>query len=202
VQHLCPRLCPWRLWGASKLTRYACCHCLLQVAVQALLEAWPSDKEWRASLPTLASEVSQLGPNHRSALLLSSCPTVCTLGIRLAVWSSRRGTRPATLHYICQWLQASSPLQVSAVSTLFPVHACQLSTAVGRHDRWRKLVQGAPDSTAGGAAAHRAGWSAAGSSCCAPAEPPCAGPQGQGRVSPQGRVVQLLRERWIVCSLS
>ncbi len=72
VQHWCPWPCPWRLWAASKLTRCACCHALPQVAVQALLEAWPSDKEWRASLPALARELFQLGPNHRSAF-----PLIC-----------------------------------------------------------------------------------------------------------------------------
>lgn len=47
---------------------YALCFMLsavVQAAVQALLEAWPSNKEWRTSLPALAADVSQLGPNHR-----------------------------------------------------------------------------------------------------------------------------------------
>lgn len=40
---------------------------MFQAALEALLRAWPSDKEWRAALPALAADVSKLGPSHRSA---------------------------------------------------------------------------------------------------------------------------------------
>lgn len=121
-----------RLWTVCKLTRCACCHWLLQVAVQALLEAWPSDKEWRASLPALARELSQLGPNHRSAP-----PSICDNAADRASDSltgfSRCQARPATMLWTRWCLRGWVPLQGSAVHILSPgacmvmLNACRLA---------------------------------------------------------------------------
>lgn len=108
----------------------------VQAAVQALLDAWPSDKDWAASLPALAADASQLGPNHRQVQLLIGSPdgasAVCRPHTRVPV----NMRIPGRVHAELIWRAAAKK------------EPCSLLT-FGNSNIWQRAAVRKADSAAG-----------------------------------------------------